>query len=110
MRLFVNSHNYLSRRLFINSHIHRTKGLFGLTKLIHSNKKSISHLNFLTEKSVLTYYHQIYGNKWAKLARFLPRRYVLKKICHFRMEIKQVMKCHPKNLSYFSTWTFRRQI
>ncbi|KAH7840210.1 hypothetical protein Vadar_014177 [Vaccinium darrowii] len=26
------------------------------------------------EEAVLTYYHQIYGNKWAELARFLPGR------------------------------------
>lgn len=29
------------------------------------------------EDSILFYHHQVYGNKWAEIARFLPGRYPL---------------------------------
>jgi hypothetical protein len=30
------------------------------------------------EESIIAYCHQIYGNKWAEIARFLPGRYASK--------------------------------
>jgi hypothetical protein len=52
-------------------------------KLIISFCRWFNHLNptinrapwTKEEEMTLTYYREIYGNKWAKIARFLPGRY-----------------------------------
>lgn len=35
------------------------------------------------EEQTLAYYHQIFGNKWADIARFLPGRYGKKRELEF---------------------------
>lgn len=37
------------------------------------------------EEAILTYYRQIYGNKWTKLAELLPGRYVFNKLLRKRL-------------------------
>ncbi|KAL3331297.1 hypothetical protein AABB24_034891 [Solanum stoloniferum] len=56
------------------------------------------------EESVLCHYHQLYGNKWAKIARFLPGRYSKKSILLLCISVSDLeilwafAKCRSSNL------------